>query len=1166
MKKKNPWLGLASYDEPKGIDDYLFCGRDEDTLDVARLIDNNLFVTLYGSSGIGKTSLLKAGVIPILRRKDYFPLYVRLSQEPADVPYAESIVRRLRDSGLREQRSVEGEHPGGEDRLFLWNYFAITRFFNEEGREVYPVVILDQFEEVFRDADKRKAELLLRQIYLLLNDELEMPAGEGYSADTNYRFVASIREDFLFVLEDSIDALSMDLLKNNRYRLRPMDVVNAREAVLIPGRDSIVEAEKEAVADRIVALAGRGKNEGIDTLLLSLVCACTYDRKAGERITLSDLSIWKDNPMQLYYQDAVKNLSAKQIRYIQQHFVREDGSRRRVDARQVRAALGENCFADLIHGANRMFAAAGQGRVELLHDQLAMAVYEDRKAFEERERKKKLKRRIWLFGTLGFLILLLFLVFLFIIGDQQNDLLRNQARFVAEKAQSLLESNDPNLAEKLCLEVSPASETNPGRPYIPEIERIVRETDSYHYPATILLTSVSQIAISRDGKYLLAKEYSDLYLFDAISFNCLRHWVTNTNTNEDIIGLETEETPFSSSPLAIDEEKSGGSMISCVSFSQDDNDVVVAYNDNDIYILDADTGLCKQIFTTSFQDGYCIKCLFSNDKNKVIGVYARGNEGSYTVCIWDSRSGSLIRTMDYRCESDSFRYSFELSHDGRFLAIGDNIKLEVLDLETGQKRSYDYLGEYYISSNAIAFSPDDRLVVTGFYEGKIEMTDLNRGVSYILHDLESSFININSLTFSPDGTRILATTNRTAVILDAASGNYVSSVRFPESTENNRLNSAYFGRNESTVFLAFDTSIDLWNPNSRISVIERPYEVDSAGVEVQYSPDGTRILYNPPYSDVCFLYDAEDMSCLRTFQDPRESLYEHVRRFALDGKCIVSSFDEGVLVWDADTGDCIRDMPSEDRFALHPAGREMVTHSSSGDTLSVWDLETGFCKFKLEVDLEEYIIQEMVYSPRGKYLFVRGDRHILLLDAQAGEMVLKLEFPSICDAAVSPDERLLAVTTDSSLYIWHIQLGRCLQEIAHKKRFPDSIRFSPDNRYISCSEQVYEVRTGRIASTGQSLFSRDVIFSPDGRYYLEYNSVFERETRTCILNPEMYALSLKFCCFSPDGSKILGVTLDDDNDIVVCDFPPFQELLDQARERYKDQPLTSEERKRFFLE
>ena len=96
MTTKNPWLGLASYEEPKNDgNDYLFCGRDEETLDMVRLIDNNLFITLYGSSGIGKTSLLRAGVIPILRRKDYFPLYVRLSQEPAEISYAEAIVRKL---------------------------------------------------------------------------------------------------------------------------------------------------------------------------------------------------------------------------------------------------------------------------------------------------------------------------------------------------------------------------------------------------------------------------------------------------------------------------------------------------------------------------------------------------------------------------------------------------------------------------------------------------------------------------------------------------------------------------------------------------------------------------------------------------------------------------------------------------------------------------------------------------------------------------------------------------------------------------------------------------------------------------------------------------------------------------------------------------------------
>ena len=272
MARKNPWRGLASYEEPQGnAQDYLFCGRDEETLDMVRLIENNLFVTLYGSSGIGKTSLLKAGVIPILRRKDYFPLYVRLSQENDKKSYAEAIVDKLRNSGLQDERNAVQEHADGNDRLYLWEYFATTRFRNADGRKVYPVIILDQFEEVFRDADKRKAELLLKQIYLLLNDELEMPTAEGYSSETNYRFVASIREDFLFVLEDSIDENSLDLYKNNRYRLRPMKPENAKQVVLIPGKDCIEESQKQEVSEKIVSLAKRNKNGDIETLLLSLV-------------------------------------------------------------------------------------------------------------------------------------------------------------------------------------------------------------------------------------------------------------------------------------------------------------------------------------------------------------------------------------------------------------------------------------------------------------------------------------------------------------------------------------------------------------------------------------------------------------------------------------------------------------------------------------------------------------------------------------------------------------------------------------------------------------------------------------------------------------------------------------------------------------------------------
>ena len=53
MTTKNPWRGLASYEEPQGTsNDYLFCGRDEETLEVVRLIDNNLFITMYSPDGV----------------------------------------------------------------------------------------------------------------------------------------------------------------------------------------------------------------------------------------------------------------------------------------------------------------------------------------------------------------------------------------------------------------------------------------------------------------------------------------------------------------------------------------------------------------------------------------------------------------------------------------------------------------------------------------------------------------------------------------------------------------------------------------------------------------------------------------------------------------------------------------------------------------------------------------------------------------------------------------------------------------------------------------------------------------------------------------------------------------------------------------------------------
>ncbi len=593
MITKNPWLGLASYEEKT---DQLFCGRDKETIEMVRLIDNNLFVTLYGSSGIGKTSLLRAGVIPILRRKDYVPIYVRLSQETEDLPYAATVVTEIKKRNLEEIKGAEVKHSDAGDRLYLWEYFATTRFLSE-GREVYPVIILDQFEEVFREGDKAKAELLLKQIYLLLNDELEMPDEAGWSADTNYRFVASIREDFLFVLEDSIDENSLDLYKNNRYRLRPMKPEQARQVVLVPGKDCIEETEKEAVAESIIGLAKRPQSNDIDTLLLSLVCSGTYEKKSGEKIAPADLAVWRNNPMEVYYQDAVKGLKADQILFIQKEFIREDGSRKSVDVKKAKLKLGEATYLELTKGSNRLFAG-DKGQVELLHDQLGMAVLEERKAFEELEQSKR-KRLLLVLVMLPMLFLIVAVIVAITVSNKLNRreqvLLEHQSRYVAEKVFDLVDEGDSCLAQLLSLEVLPQDLSHPNRPYTMEAERALRKA-TMHFP--VIDSALSAISCPDSLRIGLELCDSTIRIRETVTGKCIR-------------SLEGHK-----------------SVVTSASYSSDRKHIVSASLDKTIRVWDAATGQCLLILEGQESPVNLVK--FSHDGEHIVSGCQDG-----TIRIWD---------------------------------------------------------------------------------------------------------------------------------------------------------------------------------------------------------------------------------------------------------------------------------------------------------------------------------------------------------------------------------------------------------------------------------------------------------------------------------------------------------------------------------------------------
>src|SRR5579872_556833 len=86
----NPWLGLASFTEETRS---FFFGREEEVAELGRRVQRKLLTILFGKSGLGKTSILRAGLVPRLREHGFCPVYVRIDYAREAPEPAEQIKR-----------------------------------------------------------------------------------------------------------------------------------------------------------------------------------------------------------------------------------------------------------------------------------------------------------------------------------------------------------------------------------------------------------------------------------------------------------------------------------------------------------------------------------------------------------------------------------------------------------------------------------------------------------------------------------------------------------------------------------------------------------------------------------------------------------------------------------------------------------------------------------------------------------------------------------------------------------------------------------------------------------------------------------------------------------------------------------------------------------------
>ena len=413
MKKlltdNNPWAGLSSYEDPRkaereGREPKKFCGRDDESHAMAQLISGNIFVTLYGKSGTGKTSLLNAGVFPRLREKRYMPVSIRLSMDALDTSFQQCIVSQLSQTvndslGRQETINVVPQPDDERQPDYLWSFFARTRFLNDAGQSLFPVIVLDQFEEVFRDR-RNEAEALLRQIAYLADESHSLSPrtvnGLPYKYDFNFRFVASIREDDLYRLENSIDNCYLPELKRCRYRLHSLTQQGACDAILIPGEGLFEPKEENTIVNKIIDKS-RNEDGSISTNIISLLCNRIYmDFKRQQAAHISSALVdtfIKGNPFEQFYKEATHGFSNDECSYIEDHLV--DSTGRRNSLPESDFLLHVKNGAMLLEGSRKILqrtstsSDGGSHRIELIHDSFCKPLA------RMKEKRAKQRRRRW---------------------------------------------------------------------------------------------------------------------------------------------------------------------------------------------------------------------------------------------------------------------------------------------------------------------------------------------------------------------------------------------------------------------------------------------------------------------------------------------------------------------------------------------------------------------------------------------------------------------------------------------------------------------------------------------------------------------------------------------------------------------------------------------------